>query len=308
MKFSSMTLARILAAAMLAIFAAGSADAHQQLPLGDGQVSQQPKQNYVYACRSQFRAGGARHQGDWFHGKSWDPSEKPHVRGKIVWPNAEFSVSEKGPQIELRGNGLPTNQVTGIFPIAADDPAYAFDTNPNAIEAKTLSFSIPLKPMPATEPQCLPMGMIGITLTGVALYSALDDAGRDAAAHEIQDICDGHPQGAGQYHYHSASPCLPGADKNQLVGWALDGYPILGMRDAQGKRLNDADLDACHGRAENVAVDGRQYKYAYRLTREYPYTLGCFHGKIEKATFDAIHRALGPPRRGKPDGHRRRAP
>ena len=39
----------------------------------------------------------------------------------------------------------------------------------------------------------------------------------------------------GQYHYHSASPCLPGARENALVGWALDGYPILGMRDAQAR-------------------------------------------------------------------------
>ena len=56
------------------------------------------------------------------------------------------------------------------------------------------------------------MGMIGFTVTGVALYNALDAAGRDAAAHEVQDLCDGHPQGRGQYHYHSSSPCLPGAE------------------------------------------------------------------------------------------------
>jgi len=146
--------------------------------------------------------------------------------------------------------------------------------------------------------------MIAITTTGVAIYSALDDAGRDAAAHEIQDVCDGHPQGKGQYHYHSASPCLPGAESNRVVGWALDGYPILGMQDANGKRLTDADLDACHGRTETVQVGDRTYDYAYRLTREYPYTLGCFHGEVQRSTRRAIRQAMGPPpqRHGRKNG------
>jgi YHYH protein len=92
------------------------------------------------------------------------------------------------------------------------------------------------------------MGMIGFTVNGVAFYNALDDAGNDAAAHEVQDLCDGHPQGKGQYHYHSGSSCLP-KGKNAVVGWALDGYPILSMYDAAGKFLTNADLDVCHRRA-----------------------------------------------------------
>jgi hypothetical protein len=79
----------------------------------------------------------------------------------------------------------------------------------------------------------------------------------------------------------------------------LDGYPILGMRDVQGKRLTNTDLDACHGRAETVAVGGRTYAYAYRLTREYPYTLGCFVGEVQRRTLQDIRRSMGPPpRRG----------
>jgi hypothetical protein len=130
--------------------------------------------------------------------------------------------------------------------------------------------------------------MIGFAVTGVALYNALDAGGRDAAAHEIQDKCDGHPQMTGQYHYHNGSPCMPGYDANAVVGWALDGYPILGMRDAAGKLIRNADLDACHGRAEDVRVDGRHYAYAYRLTPEYPYILGCYAGQVPQATLDAV--------------------
>lgn len=272
-----------------------------ELPVGDGRVSAQPQAGYVYACQTHFRGGGARHAGTWFRGETWDPGAKPHVAGRVTWPHAAFSLKASGDQLTVAGNGLPVGQVTGIFPIAPDDPAYQYDTNPNSILALPMTFDIPLHPVAASESGCVPMGMIGISTTGVAFYSALDDAGRDAAAHEVQDICDGHPQGKGQYHYHSASPCLPGAESNSVVGWALDGYPILGMRDANNVLLTNADLDACHGRAEQIDVAGRTYSYAYRLTREYPYILGCFRGAIVDSTRQAIRAAMGPPKRRRPD-------
>lgn len=195
----------------------------------------------------------------------------------------------------MESNGLPVGQPTGNFPIANNDPAYAYDTNPNAIEAQSLVFKIPLQPVKAAEPGCLDMGMTGFTLTGVAFYNALDDAGLDAAAHEVQDLCNGHPQGKGQYHYHSSSPCLPGADSNEVIGWALDGYPILGMLDSENNVTTNADLDDCHGRAEQVSIDGRTYDYAYRLTQEYPYTVGCFAGQLLESTRQSIRAAMGPP-------------
>jgi YHYH protein len=276
--------------------AAAGNSAATELPLGDGHVTDHAARGNVYACQTSFRGGGARHEGPWFHGKTWNPAEKPHVEGKVTWPEARLNVTAHGDHLAVQSNGLPVHEPTGEFPIAHDDPAYQYDTNPNSIEAQNLSFEIPLEPVKANQPGCLPMGMIGFTTTGVAIYNALDDAGRDAAAHEIQDLCDGHPQGKGQYHYHSSSPCLPGATSNKVVGWALDGYPILGMRDAKGASITNADLDACHGRAEPVTVDGRRYDYAYRLTQEYPYTLGCFTGQMQRSTQQAIRRAMGPPR------------
>jgi hypothetical protein len=130
-----------------------------------------------------------------------------------------------------------SRSATVTFPIARSDPAHDYDPNPNRIAAQHLAFDVPAKPVAAEHPACLPMGMIGFTTTGVALYSALDDAGRDSAAHEIQDLCDGHPQGNSQYHYHSGSLCIPGAESDSLVGWALDGYPIFGMKGGDGRTL-----------------------------------------------------------------------
>ncbi len=286
--------------ALLFLIAAVTPAGAQQLPLGDGHVSDHPETGYVYACQSSFRVGGARHDGPWIQDARWDPAAKPHVSGRVMWPQASFvmSSSHGDALLMVEGNGLPVNQPTGTFPISPSDPVYRYDTNPNTIAGQHLDFSIPAAPERADRPSCLPMGMIGFTTTGVAIYNALDDAGRDAAAHEIQDLCDGHPQARGQYHYHSSSPCLPGAGSDSVVGWALDGYPILGMRDARGTLLTNARLDACHGRAESLTVDGRTYDYAYRLTREYPYMLGCYRGTVPSTTLRAIRRGLGPPRRG----------
>jgi YHYH protein len=283
--------------ALLAVAVPGAVHA-QSLPLGDGQVTDHPAVGNVYACRAMFRTGGARHAGAWFHGGTWNPLEKPHVSGHVRWPDATFTLTAQGGDLDFRGNGLPVDEPTGRFPIEPSDSAYRYDTNPNHIEAQHLAFEIPAHPAAAPEPGCLPMGMIGFTVTGVAFYNALDDAGRDAAAHEIQDDCDGHPQANAQYHYHSASPCIPGVASDAVVGWALDGFPILGLKHADGSWVTDAQLDACHGRAERVTVDGRTYAYAYHLTREYPYTLGCFTGRVAARTLHDVHAGLDPSRRG----------
>lgn len=60
---------------------------------------------------------------------------------------------------------------------------------------------------------------------------------------------------------------------------ALDGYGLYVDRDADGNLLTNDDLDECHGRSSAVMWDGKATTmYHYVVTREYPYTLGCYHG------------------------------
>jgi YHYH protein len=258
-------------------------DVHR-LPLGDGRVSGGPERGAVMSCMTRFRGGGAQHDGPWIHGDTWDLTEKTTVRGRVEWPEAQFAITTGGSgrvvSRVVRGNGLPVETPTGQFPIARDDPAFLIDRNPNRIAAGELVLTLPRDPTPAVAPSCVPMGMIGIALNGVAIFNALDDAGRDAVAHEVQDLCSGHPQMRGEYHYHGPSPCLPDETANErLIGYAIDGYGIFSMYDANGRELTNADLDACHGRESVVDWDGRRVSlYHYVLTREYPYTVGCFHG------------------------------
>ena len=60
---------------------------------------------------------------------------------------------------------------------------------------------------------------------------------------------------------------------------ALYGFGIFGQFGEGGKRLANADLDACHGHTHAIPWDGQtQTLYHYHMTREYPYSVGCFHG------------------------------
>ncbi len=253
-----------------------------RLPLGDGRVSTTAKRGYVYACHSvAARPGGADHAGDWIHGSSFDLTEKAVVDGRVRW-NGKISVSRTSSTLVIRGNGLPRKTLTGRFPIAPSDDAYTYDRNPNTISSQAVSLTLPARPRIASNASCLPMGLIGIAVNGVAIFNALDDSHRDAVAHETQDLCDGHPQMRGIYHYHSIPDCLSGTtvtSQEKLVGYALDGFPLLGPRGENGKLLTNKDLDACHGHTSWITVNGKRTRtYHYHATLEYPYTVGCFRG------------------------------
>jgi hypothetical protein len=250
------------------------------LSLGDGRVSAQPKTGHVFSCQTRFMGGGAFRAGDWITGLNWDETRKIFVQGDVAWPMAEFAVTLAAPRRMLSGNALPLGSSTGTFPVQRSDPAFQVDRNPNTITARRLEISIPSLPEAAAQPSCVPMGIIGVMLNGVALFNALDGEGRDAVAHEVQDHCNGHPERSGQYHYHGNSNCVTGATgNNTLVGYALDGFGVYSMFDAAGKELTNADLDECHGRTSKVMWDGKEVvMYHYVVTREYPYSVGCFKG------------------------------
>jgi hypothetical protein len=295
----------------------------RHLPLGDGKLSEVPRRGYVMSCGGGFRGddggrrgggpprgAGAQLVGPWIHGNTWDLTQKISVQGRVSWPQATFRITTEGADRlvsrVIQGNGLPVDTLTGKFPVSYDDPAFQIDRNPNSIEAQQIVLKLPMNPEITATPSCVPMGMIGVALNGVAIYNALDEGGRDAVAHEVQDICNGHPQMSGQYHYHGPSACLPNQTANEtLIGYADDGFGIYSMYDAHGRELADADLDECHGRTSEILWDGaRVSMYHYVLTREYPYTIGCFRGTAVRVTGGdgRGRRGFGPPGGRRGDG------
>ncbi len=263
------------------VFAATAVGAHE-LPLGDGNISTAPEVGNVYACQTRFGGGGAFRDGAWIGGDTWDSDLKPVVDGAVDWPS-EISISLEGDNRIVRSNNLPDHP-TGVFGIQPSDDAYAYDRNPNQIRAQDILLTLPANPTAASEEGCVPMGMIGFATSGAAIYNALDALGRDAAAHEIQDACNGHPERSGQYHYHDLSACLSDTRSeanghSDLLGYALDGFGIYGLYGEDGEVITNDDLDACHGHVHEVMWDGQPTEiYHYHFTQEYPYTIGCFHG------------------------------
>lgn len=254
-----------------------------RLPVGDGKLSTTtPRVGYVYAC-SIPSSPNPPGKAPWISadGSTWDSTVKTSVGGAVAW-NATFTLTQLAGMLNVDGNGLP-GHATGIFPISPGDPAYAYDKNPNQIRSVPIAWNLPATPTVAAQPSCTSLGAIGVMLSGARLFNALDADGRDAAAHEVQDQCGGHPQAAGAYHYHHVSSCLSKPDTagahSALLGYIADGFGLYGNQGEGGKALSNADLDECHGHTHAISVNGVQRsQYHYHVTKEYPYTVGCYRG------------------------------
>ncbi|MBX3099460.1 MAG: YHYH protein [Salinibacterium sp.] len=254
------------------------------IPLGDDAVSSAPATDFIFSCKTNFSGRGPVHTGPWidYENDTWNSTTKVVVTGNITWPTATYVESVEGEQRVLTSQDVPVDDPTGTFPIAADDPAFAFDRNPNSIGDHAVELRMPLNPTTAAVPSCVAMGAIGMITNGVFIYNALDGSGGDAAAHEAQDLCNGHPDGADDYHYHDIPSCILDVlapTGSTLVGYALDGYGIYVERDSLGNLPTNADLDECHGRTSTVLFNGiEQEMYHYSATLEFPFTVGCYRG------------------------------
>lgn len=255
------------------------------LPLGDSLVSTSgPTVGGLFACSAgNPNGGGAFAAGPWIDeaAGTWDATAKISVQGSVEWPMARYSETVEGDTRSIVSSGLPVGHVTGTFPVAASDPAFDYDRNPNTITEHDVAYSLPAAPRAAATPGCLPPAAVGIMRNGVVVFAPLDELNRDAVARETQDECDGHPQQVGVYHYHDVPSCILDASEgaSTVVGFATDGHPIVVERDASGELPTNADLDECHGRTSDVLLDGEIVEtYHYSATHEFPYFIGCFHG------------------------------
>ncbi|MBT0570814.1 YHYH protein [Curvibacter sp. CHRR-16] len=270
------------------------------LPLGDGRLSNAPRKGWIWACRIDPQAGGAQVVGPWIKVAQgiYDFTVKPIVPGAVSWPSSFSTMVQDGQRI-LDTNALPVHS-TGIYPIPSDSQAFLYDRNPNRISSQRMRLSLPQWPQLAAQPSCAP-GAVGVLLSGVVLFNALDAPGRDAVAHETQDACQGHPQESGVYHYHSVSTCLEdkrggsgeGSSHSALVGYMLDGFGIYGRYGEDGQELSSQDLDECHGHTHSVVWDGKLVTlYHYHATWDFPYTAGCLRGSYQQSDVRTIS---GPP-------------
>ena len=135
---------------------------------------------------------------------------------------------------------------------------------------------IPAEPVPLASPVPIRRD-VGVALNGVVL-------GPPAPVHAILgaytiapfDDCGGHVNPVEGYHYHAATGCAesvpPDDGHAAMIGYAMDGYAILGRLNADG--TEPADLDGCRGHRDEV----RGYHYHAAATGENMF-IGCFQGE-----------------------------
>lgn len=307
-----MTLAaRALALAVIALpgFGMAVANASANRVLREGSVTASgPAAGRLYSC-SKPRPSAKAQRLPWVGGTRWDPASKPVINGRVRWQQAAFSLRRSADTLDIRSNGFPVGGSTGEFPVGRQDDAWPFVAQGLRISGQTLSGSIPRRPQIRQRASCISLGApVGIARDGAWIMPPADRTGRDLVVREVRDRCDGTVNTRGLYFYRAQTPCLArrsrGRGPSPLVGYARDGLPIYGPRDAWGRTLRNGDLDACHGRYETVRRSGRvKREYRYRLTDEFPYAVGCFRGAPEgMIEGGCVARVFGRASLGRHDG------
>lgn len=206
----------------------------------------------------------------------------PEVYKKIYGAS---SITTDGTYVTIKTAGVPdhtspyyptTNALYKAF--SGTTPlGFEFKKNPNVIATQSLTFKIPLKPVVANNHAATPLGAIGVALNGVAFYNQYAGPNNQALTSEIFsfDNFNGHPTGTSQYHYHVEPVYLTTvkSTKSGLMGFLLDGFPVYGPTEENGKALVSSDLDAYHGHT-HATVDFPSGTYHYHFTADAPYLNG----------------------------------
>jgi len=183
------------------------------------------------------------------------------------------SVHTDGTHLIVETNGLPDHgMMVGIRAWQQQVPLPQPFVGDNA-------WRLPLNPRPASKPISVltePLrGAIALAVNGVPIFCALNNRGEDTFLVGELDQWGGHCGRGDDYHYHIAPVHL---EKQVGVGnpiaYGLDGYPILGLTDADG--VQPSDLDSFNGHSH----DG---SYHYHATKGFPYINGGLHGEVTMA-------------------------
>jgi hypothetical protein len=166
----------------------------------------------------------------------------------------------------------------------------------------TNAWSIPIKPVIATNPLSAKdhflRGAIAIAVNGVPIFNALNNRGDDALLAGELDDWGGHCGRADDYHYHIAPTHLQSVVGMKVpIAYALDGFPIYGETEVDGKKVTG--LDAFNGHFDS------KKNYHYHATKSYPYINGGFkgvvteiEGQVDPQSLTKAFRPAGEPLRG----------
>jgi hypothetical protein len=173
------------------------------------------------------------------------------------------TLTVAGGAVQIQADGQP-DYASNYFATTSPcyTPANGTVTNPNRIAVKALTMTMPATPNDAEQ---MMMGaIVGIALNGVPIFANFAAPGDDIFTEAMTfDSCQGHPQMAGQYHYHS-EPYSISADDSAFIGVLRDGYPLYGRRDSDGS-LPALDLAGGH---TGITVDSVTPVYHHHVNEQ----------------------------------------
>lgn len=177
-------------------------------------------------------------------------------------------------------------------------------------ESVTITMRLPIAPMMAETPTDLgTVAKVGVALDGVPIFADAPSV-LDRNHLPALDVCGGHIDPGGWYHWHATATdmdtvfdsekvmadCGLPQDPTALFGFAFDGFAIYGSREADGTLPED--LDQCGG---HFGTTGIGAVYHYHASETFPNLPPCLVGVVAKDNFSTTAaQGIGAP--GGPGG------
>lgn len=157
----------------------------------------------------------------------------------------------------------------------------------NLITAQSLTITIPS--VPNTSGSTTATGAQGVATNGVVIYNNAANA-PDTLASEATtfDNYGGHPQNAGQYHYHAEPGSLSSSDSN-LIGIALDGYAVYGLVHKSNSGATNTPTPGGTG-ADNTTLEGQLH--GHTATTQH-FATGTYHYHLAQDSTATIKTLIG---------------
>jgi len=161
-------------------------------------------------------------------------------------------------------------------------------------ESVTITMRLPVAPVMANSPSALgTVAKVGVALDGVPIFADAPSV-LDTGHLPALDVCGGHIDPGGWYHWHATSTdmntmlqsegvkadCTLAQDATAAFGYAFDGFPMFGSLEENG--ATPEALDQCHGHVGETAFGET---YHYHASAMFPNLPPCLSGVVARDNF-----------------------
>lgn len=190
------------------------------------------------------------------------------------------------------------NGTVNVFDIRVEGPREANECISGSVdESVSMTVLIPMNPIMADSPRSLgTVAKVGLGIDGVPIFADAPSV-LDRNHMPALDICGGHVDPGGWYHWHAtatdintvfetdgvAADCVNvSQDQTALFGYAFDGFAMYGSLEADGTK--PIGLDACGGHV-GMTAESDEPVYHYHASETFPNLPPCLVGVVAQNNF-----------------------